>query len=412
MTDPSSEFKLFKLIEDTIEGVIVFVDHAFKTAFVLVLFPHRFSRRWMNESNRRSFLRPFTFLALVIVALSLAAIVMARARLGPDYPLSETGNVPTEIAQYFTLSRVFMYSIPPILLIAWLSRVLAQFLASSPEDRTDSQDLACYACTLQCLFLIPLLWTHAHTAQLVQSIGLVCAAYAVIGPVIVLGTATKGEGSGSWFKRLIGPAMFSLVSFGAIMLCAATYAAVDFLKVVDSHEKRMAEIEGMVQKVTADVLSEKTLCAVRDVRLSADGRLLSFSALLTNQADRIILQFGRTSFEIVIAGIDGHTPVAVRSWPVSGPVLLIEPRQTICIELEAAASESLTQADRGENHAVAFTLLADYFERDIAPDAESNGWRRKAVEFGKYEFRFLKNGVDPPLKTIESKSLGESVATF
>lgn len=146
-----SEFKFFQLIEDTIEGVVTFVDRFLITVFYLAFLPHRFPERWKDETGQKSFVRPFSTTAFSLFILYLGIVHVVRHGLSQEYP-DTFSEMPRDYRHYFTLTRLFLYSVPIILGLYWLARLFSR-LTVADNYRSEMASLVLYACSFQFLAL-------------------------------------------------------------------------------------------------------------------------------------------------------------------------------------------------------------------------------------------------------------------
>lgn len=145
-----SEFKFFEVVEDTVEGIIAFVDCALFTLFHLAVVPHSFPQKWLNESNRKSFTKPFTTLAISVFVLYFSFAHIAEVELQNLYPAA-FDEKPSHFRNSITLSRFFLYSIPIVIVLYWLSRLVSRLTTAADDSRANLASLSLYACSLQCV---------------------------------------------------------------------------------------------------------------------------------------------------------------------------------------------------------------------------------------------------------------------
>ncbi len=115
-----SEFKFLQWVE----GVVVFVDRFITTSFYLAVRPHRFPDKWLDDSGRKSFVKPFNMTAISVFGMYLLLIAYLRLELIKSYTPSFT-ELPGNVSDYVDLPSLFGYAIPTIIVAFWLARLLS-----------------------------------------------------------------------------------------------------------------------------------------------------------------------------------------------------------------------------------------------------------------------------------------------
>lgn len=251
-----SEFKLFKLVEDTIEAVVTFVDRFLRTCFYLAFLPHRFADKWCDEASRQSFVKPFTFTAISVFAVYLPVIQGLRAivitKHGPSF-----GEIPGDLSYYLGLSHLFAYAIPTIVVVYGLARVIGRVATWAGGKGADVARVALYACSSVCLGIG--LWGNSATvlaglARVLPLSGLLTRGFAIwcfIASVVVLGIAISRQTRLAKWKTMLMSALYGVVTFGCVVGVITCGIAIEFYPTWDaySERERQAEIKALLEKL-------------------------------------------------------------------------------------------------------------------------------------------------------------------
>ena len=400
-----SEFKFFDVVEDTIKGVVAFFDRWVTTLFYLAILPHRFPKKWSEDSDRRLFVTPLTQMAISVFAFYLLLVSYSRSALikaiGPSFL-----EVPSDVGHYMTLARLFGYSVPAIILLQWVGRFFGRILAPSSALRSDLTSLALYACSFQCLVLA----VDIFCRPILGKLGLVFLLYGFGVSCVILYTATSNQPGLPRIRLLLITAIHNALSIGCIVAVVLIGISAEFLPAYMTHleRERRAEqaqqqrdfqaglqplLEEMLDKFDPDhKRREKITCAIRSVRISEDRTGFACIAILTNNTEELV-HFDR---EAVCCHIDDmRLPAQVTPWPDAPAILMIGPSETKAIDLGFAGSSHIVKHDESLSFKLAIQCFV--FTGGI--------WQGKPMEFGDYEFKLVDGQVAPEIATTTAKRI-------
>ena len=246
-----SEFKFFQLVEDTIRGVTTFVDRYLKTVFYLVFLPHRFSGAHRGSSGERTaFATPFPTTAMSVFLFYLAFVYRLGIELTKEYP-STFGEVTVYHSGYFTVTRFFVYSLPTIIVLNWLARLVSQVSYSRDNAKSDLASMALYASSIPCLLCAICLLLAPSLLRLSAVCGIVVSA-------VVIWKAIDEHGNAKTLRRIGSAFSYSVLSFGWIITVvvvgfaaelAMSPAASDLLEEHRQKQENKALIDAIQQAI-------------------------------------------------------------------------------------------------------------------------------------------------------------------
>jgi hypothetical protein len=259
-----SEFKVFKLVEDTVEAVVTFTDRLFHTCFYLAFYPHHFADKWSDEANRQSFVKPFTFTAISVFALYLTLVQAFRLALIVKYGHS-FAEIPGNWGHYVALPRLFAYAIPTIILVYWLARLFRRVATWSGGNGADAPNLGLYAFSIACLAYALRLGGDTVLANLTALLplwrvlkwGLTIWGFGSL--VILLGFAISRQTHLAKWKAMFLSAAYGAMTFACVVIVLTIGIAIEVFPTWEAHagEVRQAEMDALMKRIIDPELDER-----------------------------------------------------------------------------------------------------------------------------------------------------------
>lgn len=398
-----SEFKFFQLVEDTIEGVVTFVDRFLCTSLNLVFLPHRFPKKWLDESTRNAFVKPFTMTAISVFALYLLFVSFVRSELVKRYTPGFT-DVPADLSHYMAMPRLFAYSIPTIILLYALARLLSRLTASSEASRSNLASLALYACSLQCLTLA----LHMFFKPVFGNLGVAVPLYGFLGSALMLRNAITDGKDSTTRRPMCSSLVYAVFSSGCPIAVLLVGVAIELLPAYEkytaqkSREETEAELKPLIEHVLDQVDPDRTrreniTLALRDIRVHKGRTGFTCLAIITNGTQQPV-HLGLADVRCHLRGAKQELAPGARTSPQAASILIVAPTETQVTELTFSnpMGESVVHGEE-----LVFQVLVEVFAHSGAD------WNDKRVEFGDYKFRVVGDSVRPVLISTQGKRVGE-----
>ena len=355
-----SEFKLFRTIEDTIEGTSEFVVRFVRTAVALALKPTTVLAS-PNQIGATSFSRPYTYLAISVFFLSVILRSTSPQWLWRDFDdfVLEPPPGIADVLNAVTLTSMLMTILPTIatvLIIGGIFRWRTQRRFGRPEGL----HIVCYVAGFQFILMTAigvttLIWGTYFLSRdpfaeqyVFFTVNSLLYLYIFVGPAYAFFTFAEACKSDltptrkrTAVRRLLG--LLPALGMSAVLFCVGVSTNLAPLLL-----SNRAQIETAVEAV-----GQWQLVEAFGQQLSEDGVFSATLIINILSGDTIVFEREGTGFLVFSDGTPAtatsthqeyEVQFFVSSWDAGdSPVLIMEPPAVRWIQVTADLSEGLSQ---------------------------------------------------------------------
>lgn len=347
--EDNSEFKVFRQIEDTIEGSIDFAARFVRTSITLAIKPKTILVA-VAESGATAFSRPYTYLAIsVFLSVVVLRTVLITITIVPFH--EEVESLPIIIdalrnATYeLTFESMLMMILPTVTVVLIIGAIFG-WRTRRRFGRPEGMLIVCYTAGFQIILLTVVAGLILKASQQIYTLSLLVifpmlgVVYSWVGPAYVLFTFTESCKTDQ--EHVPRRTARKILGFINALVVSGILLYSSFAISLKPHDTRI------------DSSSRESVVEMEIVesQLSADGTLAVTLTIQNMETDATILRrTGATSTIEISSGSEigddwewksDKVELHVRSWDSGeSPVLILEPGVTRWIQVVANLGEAI-----------------------------------------------------------------------